>query len=187
MRKLIVTEWVSLDGVFDADSMNKWFNPYHSDSRAKYIQDTIQHCEIMLYGRVTYEMMYPHWSALKNNEMGVAEKLNKVKKYVVSSTLKKANWENSNIINQNSIKEISLLKQEQGGDILVQGSATLVKSLLGAGLVDELKLLVNPYIAGTGRRVFSDEINKELELLNLQQLDKGVLVLTYTPTGKNKE
>src|SRR5258706_9234558 len=104
MRKLIVTEWVSLDGVFDAGTMDKWFNPYHSDSRAKYIQDTIDHCEIMLYGRVTYEMMYPYWSALKNNEMGVAEKLNKVKKYIVSSTLKKANWENSAIINQNSSK-----------------------------------------------------------------------------------
>ena len=168
-----------MDGVFDAGTIDKWFNPYHSDSRAKYIQDTIDHCEIMLYGRVTYEMMYPYWSALKNNEMGVAEKLNKVKKYIVSSTLKKADWENSAIINQNSSKEISLLKQEEGGDILVQGSATLVKSLLKDGLVDELKLLINPYIAGTGRRFFSDEINKEIEFNNFQQLEKGVIALSY--------
>jgi dihydrofolate reductase len=97
MRQLIATEWVSLDGIFDSSSMEQWFNPYHSDSRAKYIQDTIQNCDAMLYGRNTYEMLFPYWSSLKNNEMGVADKLNKAKKYVVSSTLKEANWENSTI------------------------------------------------------------------------------------------
>jgi dihydrofolate reductase len=90
MRKLIVTEWVSLDGIFDAGSMNKWWMPFDSETRQKYIQDTINNCEIMLYGRTTYEMLYPYWSSFKNNEQGVADKLNNCKKYVVSSKLKKA-------------------------------------------------------------------------------------------------
>src|SRR5438034_1085636 len=141
MRQLIVTEWMSLDGIFDASSMEQWFNPYHSDRRAKSIQETIHNCDAMLYGRVTYEMLYPYWSSLKNNEMGVAEKLNKVKKYVASTTLNEAGWENTTIIKNDAIKEITELKQKKGGNILVQGSATLVKSLFEANLVDELKLL----------------------------------------------
>src|SRR5678809_1709795 len=82
MRKLIVTEWVSLDGIFDASSMNQWWMPFDSASRQQYIQDTINNCEIMLYGRTTYEMLYPYWSSFKNNEQGVADKLNNCRKYV---------------------------------------------------------------------------------------------------------
>ncbi|WP_315814564.1 dihydrofolate reductase family protein [Paraflavitalea speifideaquila] len=94
MKKLIVSEWISLDGVFNSATMDQWFNPYHSDSRAKYIQDIIADCDTMLYGRHTYEMLYGYWSPLKNNEMGVADKLNQVKKYVVSANLKKPHGKN---------------------------------------------------------------------------------------------
>lgn len=183
MRKLIVTEWVSLDGTFDANTMEKWFNPYHSESRAKYIQSTIQDCEIMLCGRVTYEMLFPYWSALKNNEMGVADKLNKGKKYVVSSTLTDAKWENSVIISNDHVKEISKLKKQDGGAILVQGSATLVSSLMEHGLVDELKLLVSPHITGSGRS-FYQNLRCELQLQSIQELERGALVLTYWPIKK---
>jgi len=179
MRKLIVTEWVSLDGVFDAALMQQWFNPYHSDSRAKYIQDTINSCDVMLYGRITYEMLYPYWSAMKNNEMGVADKLNKTKKYVVSATMKSAPWENSTMIKNDPVKEINLLKQQGDGDILIQGSATLVKSLLAANLVDELKLLMHPYIMGTGKRFFIDEMNAALSLNDVKAIENGVILLTY--------
>lgn len=133
MRKLIITEWISLDGIFDATSMGKWFNPFHSESRASLIQETINNCDVMLYGRVTYEMLYPYWSEFQNNEMGVAEKLNKAKKCVVSSTLKKAPWENSVILGKDFIKEVEKIKAEDGGYILMQGSASLVKPLLEAG------------------------------------------------------
>ena len=184
MRQLIVTEWVSLDGIFDSGSMELWFNPYHSDSRAKYIQDTIQDCEIMLYGRNTYEMLFPYWSSLKNNEMGVAEKLNKVKKFVASTGIKEANWENSEIIRENVTERVSELKKAKGGNILVQGSAKLVKSLLDAGLVDELKLLVQPHIMGSGKLLFYDTNNLGLQLNNIQQLDKGVFALSYKPVKK---
>lgn len=181
MRSLIVTEWVSLDGVFDANSMEKWWNPFDSISRQKYIQDTINNCEIMLYGRKTYEMLYPYWSSLKDNAMGVADKLNKGKKYVVSSTLKKADWENTYILNKDFVKEVTELKKQDGGYILVQGSSSLLKLLLEAGLVDELKLLINPYIIGVGARPFLNEVECDLEFSEFQQLDKSVVLLSYKP------
>jgi dihydrofolate reductase len=90
MRKIVVSAWVTLDGVFDADTMEQWFNPYDSNERQAYIKAGILACDAILLGRVTYEMLAPYWSALKNNEMGVADKLNSVPKYVVSSTLKKS-------------------------------------------------------------------------------------------------
>ncbi len=76
MRKLVVSEWVTLDGVFDADTMDQWFNPYHSDERAEYIQETILASDALLLGGVTYEMLAPYWSSLRNNEMGIADRLN---------------------------------------------------------------------------------------------------------------
>jgi len=181
MRQIIVTEWMSLDGIFDATLMEQWFNPYHSDSRAKYIQDTIENCDAMLYGRITYDMLHPYWSSLKNNEMGVADKLNKVKKYVVSSTMKKAEWENSTIINKDVIKEIAQLKQQEGGNILVQGSGKLVTQLLEAGLVDELKLLIQPHIMGKGFQLFPSPLNIGMQCKQVQQLDKGVVFISYQP------
>lgn len=184
MRKLIVTQWVSLDGVFDAGSMNKWWLPFDSTARQKYVQDTINNCEIMLYGRTTYEMLYPYWSSFQNNEQGVADKLNNCKKYVVSSKLKKAPWGDTTILGKTFVSEIEKVKKENGGYILVQGSSTLLKPLLEAGLVDELKLLVNPALAGNGERPFKEDINCELELLQLLQFEKNVVLLNYKPTIK---
>jgi len=184
MRKLIVTEWVSLDGIFDANSMNKWWMPFDSANRQRYIQDTINNCEIMLYGRTTYEMLYPYWSSFKNNEQGVADKLNNCRKYVVSSKLKKAPWGNTTILGKNFVEEIEKVKQENGGYILVQGSSALLKPLLEAGLVDELKFLINPALAGDGQRPFREDINCDLELLEFQQFEKNVVLLNYKPTIK---
>jgi dihydrofolate reductase len=180
MRKLIVTEWMSLDGIFDSASMERWFNPYHSDSRAKSIQDTINDCEIMLYGRKTYDMLFPYWSRLRSNEMGVAEKLNKVKKYLVSTTVKEGSWENTTVIRKDVEKEITVLKQQSDGNMLVQGSASLVKTLLAAGLVDEFKFLVQPHIVGTDGSFFKG-LSSGLELTTTQQLENGVLLLCYKP------
>ena len=179
MGKLIVTQWVSLDGVFDVNSMNKWWVPFDSEPRQKYIQETINNCEAMLYGRTTYEMFYPYWSSFKHNEQGVADKLNNVKKYVVSSTLKSAPWGDTTIISKNFVAEVEKIKKETEGNILVQGSSTLLKPLLEAGLVDELRLLINPSLVGQGERPFKEDINCKLEFLKFQQLDKDVVLLIY--------
>jgi dihydrofolate reductase len=126
-------------------------------------------------------MLAPYWSSLKNNEMGVADKLNNASKYIVSTTLKKADWGDSTIIKGNVAEEITKLKKTPGGDILIQGSATLVRSLLEAGLVDELRLLVHPIIMGKGMRFFMDGMHAGLKLINTKTLDLGVIALYYQP------
>jgi dihydrofolate reductase len=98
MRRLLVSEWVTLDGVYDADSMPQWEIPYNSDDKWNFIKEGILSCDAMLIGRVTYEMFAAFWPTQKNNEMGVADKMNNVSKYVVSKTLEKADWNNSIII-----------------------------------------------------------------------------------------
>ena len=182
MSKLIVTEWITLDGVFDAQTMDKWHAPYHSDSRARCIIEDILGCGAILFGRHTYEMLAPYWSTLKNNEFGVADKLNSAPKYVVSTTLKKADWNNSTIIRDNVVEEVNRLKQQTGNYILVEGSATLVHTLMEAGCVDEYRFLVHPVIMGSGKRFFKeDSAFSKLQLIRSQPLDLGVLQLVYAP------
>ncbi|HEY4064310.1 MAG TPA: dihydrofolate reductase family protein [Puia sp.] len=179
MRKLIVTEWLSLDGIFDAGSMNKWWLPFDSPGRQQFIQNTINNCDIMLYGRHTYEMLFPYWSSFKDNEQGVADRLNNCRKYVLSSTLKTAPWQNTTIISKDLIATVKKLKKETGNYILVQGSGSLIKPLLEAGLVDEMRLLINPAIIGDGARLFPEEIRADPGHPTLQLFDKNVVLLTY--------
>lgn len=183
MGKLIVSEWITLDGVFDADTMNEWFIPYHSDSRAAYIQEGILSCNAILMGRKTYEMLAPYWSSLKNNEMGIADKMNNTPKYVVSSTMKKADWNNTTIIIADIIEEITNIKHRFNGTILVIGSASLVQSLMNTDLINEYRFLIHPVIMGNGKRLFNDGmIPKNLKLMQMDTMDSGVILLWYQST-----
>jgi dihydrofolate reductase len=183
MRKLIVLERLTLDGIFDATSMDKWDFPYNSEARMAVIAEGIHASDAYLLGRTTYEMLAPGWSALKNNEHGIADKLNSMAKYVVSSTLEKAEWNNSTIIKTNALEEIGKLKKQPGGSILVHGSAKLVHSLLLANLVDELQILVHPFVWGSGAKFFKDGVQPvKLELIEPKSLELGVVLLRYQPT-----
>jgi dihydrofolate reductase len=180
MRKLVVSAWVTLDGVFDADSMDQWFLPYDSVERQEYIRDGILASDALLLGRTTYEMLAPYWSSLRNNEMGVADKLNSVPKYVVSSTLKEATWNNSTVIKQDVVEEIAKLKDQAGQEIQIEGSAALVQSLMETGLIDEYRFLVHPIVMGSGRRFFKEGMHTtRLQLLDTTTLDLGVNLLRY--------
>ena len=121
MRKLIVSEWMTLDGVFDGDTMNEWFMPFDSEDRKAYIIRTMAACDAILFGRKTYEMLAPYWSPLKKNEEGLADKINSVPKYVVASTLKKADWNNTTIIREDVPEEVAKLKQMPGQEIHILG------------------------------------------------------------------
>jgi dihydrofolate reductase len=182
MRRIIVLERITLDGIFDAASMDEWDFPYNSDERAEVIFQGIHDSDAYLLGRTTYEMLWPGWSALKNNEYGIADKLNSMKKYVVSSSLEHAEWNNSTIIKTNALEEISKLKGQAGQSILVHGSAKLLESLLAAGLVDELQLLVHPFVWGLGSRLFKDGSHTaKLELIEARPLELGAVLLRYQP------
>lgn len=186
MRKIIVSEWLSLDGVFDADKdkFEQWFLPYISKQRQEYIKEGILASDALLFGRTTYEMLAPHWSKMKNNEEGVADKLNSVTKYVVSTTLEKADWNNSTIIKENVVEEIAKLKKQPGQQIQIEGSATLVNSLMETNLIDEYCFLVHPIIVGSGKRFFKDESKVRLKLIEAKTFDLGVMLLRYQPDKK---
>ncbi len=180
MRRLAVSAWVTLDGVFDADTMEQWFLPYDSTERQSYIREGILAVDAILIGRRTYEMLAPYWSAMKNNEMGVAAKLNSAPKYVVSSSLKSAAWNNTTVIKQNVVKEVIKLKEQPGREIQIEGSATLVRSLSEADLVDEYRILVHPVIMGSGKRFFQEGLRPVgLRLVEARTLDLGVVLVRY--------
>jgi dihydrofolate reductase len=132
---------------------------------------------------VTYEMLAPYWSALPDEaEGGIAGLLNHMQKYVVSSSLARADWQPSSIIRDDVVEAITQLKQQPGRDILIDGSATLVRSLMATDLIDEYRLLIQPVVMGTGKRLFTNEIpSAQLKLMDATPLSLGVVALTYQP------
>ncbi len=181
MRKLVVSTWVALDGVFDADSMETWFNPFDSEERQTYIKEVVFASDAILVGRVTYEMLASYWPNQKHNEFGIADRLNGMPKYVVSSSLKNAEWNNSTVIKGQVAEQVSNLKRQAGHDIVIFGSATLVQSLLPANLIDEVKLLVHPVVMGRGKRFFKEGMTARLKLVRTKPLGSGVIAVAYAP------
>ncbi len=173
MRNLVVTEFVSLDGVMEAPA---WTFPYWNDEIAKFKGE--EDGDALLLGRVTYEGFSKAWP---DSEDEGAPYFNGVRKYVVSTTLDNAEWNNSVIISDNILDEIVKLKQSDGGDIYVHGSATLVQSLMDADLVDRYRLLVYPVVVGKGKRLFSDANSGKLKLVKAQSFSSGVTGLIYEP------
>jgi dihydrofolate reductase len=160
--------------------------PFHSDSRAACIRETIEGADALLFGGNTYEMLAPYWSTQQTDENGPARALNSLPKYVVSTTVKESIWQNTEkIIGKNIEKEVADLKQKGEGYILISGSATFVASLMKSDLLDEFRLLVHPYVMNAGRRLFTADMPESpLELANSKQLDLGVLMLDYRVSRK---
>jgi len=177
MRKIIVSEFLTLDGVMESNE--RWQFPYFSDDLAEFSMKQILALDAILLGRVTYEIFASSWPSRTNNEFGIADKLNSVPKFVVSSTLEKAKWNNSTIIKENVAQEISTLKQQPGGDIGITGSATLIQSIMHYNLIDGYRLLVHPIVLGSGKRLFSDASNTTLKLVETKMFSSGVVLLTY--------
>ncbi len=157
LRKLWVKAWMTLDGVFDADTMDQWWHPSDSAERQRYIMEQYAQGDVYLLGRATYEMLWPFWSTQTTGD-GPGPILNRMKKYVVSTTLSTAPWKETTIIKGNVVGEIAKLKQQPGKDIIIDGSASLVRSLMGTDLIDEYRFLVQPVIMGRGRRFFTDGV-----------------------------
>ncbi|HZD56973.1 MAG TPA: dihydrofolate reductase family protein [Anaerolineales bacterium] len=184
MRKLWVKAWITLDGVFDADTMDYWWQNTNSPERMRYITEEYSKGDAYLLGRETYEMLWPGWSKQTTGD-GPGPILNRMHKYVVSTTLKKAPWKESTIISGNVVEEITKLKQQSGKDIIIDGSATLVRSLMGTDLIDEYRFLVQPFIMGRGRRFFPDGMPPtKLKLVEIKALGFESLALAYQPANK---
>lgn len=157
-----------------------WQFPFQTEELGEITERRIRDADAFLLGRVTYEGFTGYWPTLTHNEFGVADKLNSAPKYVVSTTLQKADWNNSTLIKSNVFEEIRKLKQRPGGKIRMIGSAKLVHSLLDAGLIDEVQVLVHPLVLGKGVRLFVDGGRpSSMKLADSKILANGVVYLTY--------
>lgn len=175
MRKLIVTEFLTLDGVYQDDA--QWQRDYAPDD-GQFKRDELFESDALLLGRVTYEGFARYWPTATGT---FADRMNSLPKYIVSKTLKETNWNNATIISDDISTAIQELKQQKGGNILMYGSGTLAHWLLQRGLVDELRLMVFPLVLGSGKRLFQDGEKIPLQLASTRDLGDGVLLLTYLP------
>jgi dihydrofolate reductase len=186
MGKIVVTEFVSLDGVMEdpggAEDYRHggWtFEIDRGEEGNRFKLDEISEAEAQLLGRVTYEGFAAAWPE-REDEAGFAEKMNAMPKYVVSSTLEQASWSNTTILRGDLADEVAKLHREVDGTILVAGSAQLVQGLIEHDLIDELRLMVFPVLLGEGKRLFGDvSAKKPLVLTDSKAVGAGVLVLTY--------
>lgn len=174
MRKLVVTEFMSLDGVIENPG---WSAPYWNDEIAAFKGEETDSSDALLLGRVTYEGFAAAWP--QSDDEG-APYFNGVRKYVVSKTLKSADWNNSVLIRDNVVEEIQKIKKQDGTNITVHGSAQLAQFLLQNGLVDELRLLVYPVVIGDGQRLFTASLDNTLKLSDTRTFSSGVAALIYT-------
>ncbi len=190
MGRIVVTEFVSLDGVMEdpggAEDFKHggWsFAISRGDEGDRFKVDEAFSSEALLLGRVTYEGFAEAWPS---REGEFADKFNTMPKYVVSSTLKEPEWNNSTVLSGDVVKEVEKLRQEQDGDIVIHGSGRLVQTLIEHDLVDELRLMVYPVVLGSGKRLFGETTDKKpLRLVDSKVVGDGVAILIYEPARED--
>jgi dihydrofolate reductase len=194
VRKLIVAEFITLDGVIQAPGaadediegdfkQGGWTWPYwHDDIGARFFQ-TMSQADALLLGRKTWQIHGRAFEPMKDDPF--ADSLNAIRKYVVSTTLRSADaWRNSTIIGKDVIESVRRLKQEEGKDILMDGSSVLIHALARHDLIDEYDLHVYPLALGGGKRLFPEGKRLDLKLVEASSLPTGVVFARYRPSGK---
>ncbi|MGQ0848519.1 MAG: dihydrofolate reductase family protein [Actinomycetota bacterium] len=186
--KLVVTAFVTVDGVIEApgmdehrDGRNAWALRVQDDESVEFNKTQIFDAEALLLGRTTYQIWAAFWPTRPPGE-DLAERLNEIPKYVVSRTLSAPTWSNTTLISGDVATEVARVKEQPGGDLLVYGSADLVDKLLSHDLIDEYRLLFYPVILGSGKHLFRDKIDTHhLRLVGSRTFASGVVLLTYQP------
>lgn len=178
MRKIVAGLFISLDGVVEAPE--QWHFAYADEEMNAIVAAQMAGSDTMLYGRRTWEAFASYWPQ-QGAGSPIAAALNGIPKLVASNTLESADaWANSDLVSGDVARELARLKETEGGEISITGSGTLVRSLLEAGVLDELRLLVHPIVLGAGARLFDDQTARvPLTLLDSRTLSTGVLYLTY--------
>lgn len=191
MGRLIVSEFMTLDGVIEApgheehrDGKNAWALRGAGEDQQRFKVDEAFEVDAILLGRVTYQIFAVFWPTAPRDG-GFADRMNAMAKYVVSTTLREASWNNTTILRGDAADEVARLKERVGGDIAVFGSADLVDSLLRHDLVDEFRILVFPVVLGSGKRLFREETDIfHLRLVGTRAFSSGTVLLTYEPAGE---
>jgi dihydrofolate reductase len=174
MRKLIVSEFVTLDGVMEAPE--KWVGPFQTAAIETFKTDEMHQIDALLLGATTYHIFAESWPSRSG---ALADAMNSVRKHVVSRSGGTLFWSNSQLIGTDIRGAVSDLKEQPGKDILVAGSNRLAQTLMKVGLVDELRLLVYPVVLGSGRRLFPQDTQMSLAHLGTKEFDRGVVLLRY--------
>ncbi|MFJ4344282.1 dihydrofolate reductase family protein [Pseudomonas sp. NPDC089401] len=197
MRKLIVAAFTSLDGVMQAPggpqedtsgnfTFGGWIVPYAEEVFGQAMQALFSQPFELLLGRRTYDIFAGYWPKVKDDteEFSIANLFNSVPKHVATHAPDSLAWRNSHGLGSDIVAAVRALKQQDGGDLLTQGSAELVQQLLAAGLVDELQLLINPVLLGHGKRLFGDDAAPGAYTLQHSQVTpKGVIIARYVRAG----
>jgi dihydrofolate reductase len=193
MRKVIVDEFMSLDGVMQAPGGEEedtsggfqhggWSMQYIDEPAQKRVLEGIVEAGGFLLGRRTYDIFAAYWPNAPVEEQVIAEPLNTKPKYVASRTQTELEWQNSTVLDGDLADAVTALKQEDGGDLHVIGSTELVQSLLDLGLVDELRLMIDPVVVGGGKRIFRDDGQlRPLRLVESETTPSGAIFATYAP------
>lgn len=185
MRKIVAAEFITLDGVIEAPGSEDttlpekrgWSMPFMSDEVGQVIFESMQNSDAMLLGRRTYADFAVFWSAVPAEDP-IGQFMNNQTKYVVSTTLGKAEWKNSTLIKGNAVEELTKLKQQPGKNITIVGSGTLAQSLLEADLIDEFELMLCPVVLGVGKRLFKEGTStKTMTVLEVKSFDSGMTFL----------
>lgn len=180
MRKVVASVFVTLDGVMETPE--KWSLKYYNDEIKAIKHNELLAADALLLGRETYEIFAGSWPHM-TDDSGFADRMNSIAKYVASNTLQNPEWANTTVLSGDIGDEVRKLKDQNGQDILLGGSADVINSLLRQGLVDEVKLLVYPVVLGAGKRLFASGTTVTLELLDTSDIRGGVVLHRYLPTA----
>lgn len=182
MGRVVLSIFTTVDGVIE--NPHEWTFQFVSPEAMQIGLEQIHAADALLLGRVTYEGFAAAWPGM-TDEAGYADRMNALPKYVVTTTLDKGEWNNTTVIRDDPAERIAQLKKEIAGDILIFGSAALVRWLLRERLIDELRLVTYPVVAGKGARLFDESVDTAvLRLTGSQAFSSGVVALTYEPTGE---
>jgi dihydrofolate reductase len=194
MRKVIANEFMSLDGVVQAPGgadedtsggfeHGGWHMRYFDELSQKWVLESIVEAGGFLLGRRTYEIFAAYWPKAPEEEQVIAQPLNTKPKHVASTTLKEPlEWQNSTVLQGDISEAVAVLKQEDGADVHVIGSAELVRTLIEQGLVDEFRLMIDPLLLGGGKRIFRDDGSlRPLRLVHSEVTTTGAILATYAP------
>lgn len=186
MRKIIFQMMVSLDGYFEGPNHELDWHLVDGEFN-DYAADLLDSVDTLLFGRVTYQLMAGYWPtpAAMTDDPVIAAKMNGLSKIVFSRTLTKADWNNTRLVRENAVEEISKLKRQPGRDMAIFGSSDLAVSLMPAGLIDEYRIFVNPVVLGSGKPLLKGlNARLDLKLARTKVFESGLVLLCYMPGGR---
>jgi dihydrofolate reductase len=196
MTDITLTTFLTLDGVMQSPGgpqedpsggfdLGGWMVPYSDEDAGQYVSEWFARADGFLLGRRTYEIFASYWPKITDENNPVASRLNTLPKFVASTTLDKAEWNNSTLIAENVPEAVAELKKEPGQELQIHGSGRLAQSLMSHGLIDEYRLWICPVVLGKGRRLFADgAVPAALKLVDHKLTNTGLAIHVYRPAGR---